>query len=321
MGKIGKYMNMRMIAARKVSKITGKSVFYHFWDCIYCNIAYGCRCYQYSDMGFYQFPSYERARIMTSGHLQKASRLNDAGKLHFFDQKSEFDKAFDKFVCRAWFNCYTANADQIAAFLSQYNVVIVKPNKGEAGISVRKIDASRVDIVACAQSLAGKNVVMEECVVQHPALSFGSKSVNTIRIATMVDRDGNGHILKASFRCGIGNSVVDNWSAGGVAYPVNLDYGCIESYGFQTNSMAVQVYVHPGTETFMIGQKIPFWEDVKSMVLEACRVFPSVRYVGWDVAITSNGPLIIEGNPGPGFATLEGIGLTRGVYGMICDLK
>lgn len=57
------------------------------------------------------------------------------------------------------------------------------------------------------------------------------------------------------------------------------------------------------------------------MVLEACRVFPSVRYVGWDVAITSNGPLIIEGNPGPGFATLEGIGLTRGVYGMICDLK
>lgn len=321
MGKLSKYLNLRLETARKVSESTGKSVFYHLLDCIYCNVAYGCRCYQYSDMGFYRLPSYERARVLTSGHLKKASKLNDAGKTHFFECKSEFNKYFDEFIRRGWLDCRTASADQIASFLSQYQVVIVKPNDGEAGMSVQKIDSYQVDVAACAQSLAGKNMVMEECVVLHPALRFGSKSVNTIRVATMVDREGNGHILKASFRCGIGDTVVDNWSAGGVAYPVNIEYGHIESYGFQTDQMEVPVYVHPGTETFMPGQEIPFWEDVKTMVLKACRVIPSVRYVGWDVAVTSNGPLLIEGNPGPGFATLEGIGNNRGVYGMICDLK
>jgi hypothetical protein len=36
------------------------------------------------------------------------------------------------------------------------------------------------------------------------------------------------------------------------------------------------------------------------MVEEAALVLPKVRYVGWDAAITPNGPCLIEGNDYPG---------------------
>lgn len=321
MNKINKFLKVRVNAARKVSKITGKSTFFHFLDCTICNLIYGCRSYQYSDMGFYKIPYIERSRIMTSRHVAKAYRLNDTEKLRYFNSKSEFDKHFDKFIQRAWINCRTSSPEQIETFLRNYPEVIVKPNGGQAGNSVTKINTTEINIQEYAQTVSGKNRVMEECVKQHPALSYGSRSVNTIRMATMVDRNGEAHILTASFRCGIGDSIVDNWSAGGVAYPINLDYGRIESYGFQADNMNTPVYVHPGTNTFMLGEIIPYWEEAKAMVLEACKVFPTVRYIGWDIAITPNGPLLIEGNPSPGFATLEGIGNTRGIYGMIQDLK
>ena len=48
------------------------------------------------------------------------------------------------------------------------------------------------------------------------------------------------------------------------------------------------------------GFKVPFYEEACQMVKEASKVVPSVRYVGWDVAITNKGPVIIEGNCFPG---------------------
>ena len=50
------------------------------------------------------------------------------------------------------------------------------------------------------------------------------------------------------------------------------------------------------------GTQIPYWEEAKSMCLEAMHRVPQVRFVAWDVAITPNGPVIIEGNSFPSHA-------------------
>jgi response regulator RpfG family c-di-GMP phosphodiesterase len=48
--------------------------------------------------------------------------------------------------------------------------------------------------------------------------------------------------------------------------------------------------------------QIPFWKEAKDMCLEAAGIIPEMRYVAWDVAITSDGPTFIEGNSFPSHA-------------------
>lgn len=67
------------------------------------------------------------------------------------------------------------------------------------------------------------------------------------------------------------------------------------------------------------GFQIPYWEEIKEMVLEAALVNDKVNLVGWDVAISKNGPLIIEGNRGPGFDLVQ-ILLKKGTKYMLDDL-
>lgn len=55
------------------------------------------------------------------------------------------------------------------------------------------------------------------------------------------------------------------------------------------------------------------------MVLEAALVNDKVNLVGWDVAISKNGPLIIEGNRAPGFDLVQ-ILLKKGTKYMLDDL-
>lgn len=316
MKTIGSFLKPRIDAARVVSSYTGKSALYHFFDCLYCNWKYGCRCYQYSDMDFYKLRSFDRTKTLTSGHLQKASRYNNPQYLHFTERKNEFNETYSRFIKRGWLYGMDSTPDAVADFVRSYGRVIVKPNASEAGEGIYLLEGSDVTAEQIAK-IAGNDVIVEQCVEQHPDLAFAGKSVNTIRIVTMVDSQGKPHILTAALRCGVGGSVVDNFSAGGVGYPINIEHGIIETFGVQITNRHKPVYIHPGTDIVVVGRRIPFWSEVLSMVEEAASVLPQLRYVGWDVAVTPEGPLIIEGNPSPGFGLLEGIGNNRGIYGAI----
>jgi hypothetical protein len=56
------------------------------------------------------------------------------------------------------------------------------------------------------------------------------------------------------------------------------------------------VSVLPGTETPFVGFRLPYWSEVKDLALRAAAAFPWVRSVGWDIAISERGPVLVEGN-------------------------
>lgn len=51
----------------------------------------------------------------------------------------------------------------------------------------------------------------------------------------------------------------------------------------------------------IMGLKIPYWDEVVLMLSKAAKLVPEVKYVGWDIAITKDGPCLIEGNTSPGY--------------------
>lgn len=46
----------------------------------------------------------------------------------------------------------------------------------------------------------------------------------------------------------------------------------------------------------IIDKPVPDWEKAVALCIEAHRLFPDVLSIGWDVALTPNGPILIEGN-------------------------
>ena len=60
--------------------------------------------------------------------------------------------------------------------------------------------------------------------------------------------------------------------------------------------------IHPMTGKRIPGTQIPYWDEVRAMCLSAMHRVPQVRFVAWDVAITPDGPVFIEGNSFPSHA-------------------
>ena len=53
---------------------------------------------------------------------------------------------------------------------------------------------------------------------------------------------------------------------------------------------------HPLTETEFYNFKIPYWGEVKEIAYKAQKAFYNLKSIGWDFAITEDGPVLIEGN-------------------------
>ena len=122
-----------------------------------------------------------------------------------------------------------------------------------------------------------------------------SPAVNTIRIFSIIDRLGVPHIALPYLRAGIGKSVTDNICAGGIFYIVDPDTGIVHMTG-RTLREQKRYIIHPNSDVIVPGFKVPYYEEICGIIKRAALVTPSLRYVGWDVAITPNGPAIIEGN-------------------------
>src|SRR5205814_2368486 len=56
---------------------------------------------------------------------------------------------------------------------------------------------------------------------------------------------------------------------------------------------------HPTTYARIEGARLPFWEKTKRLAVQAHALFSDRLAIGWDIAITGEGPVIIEGNRGP----------------------
>lgn len=307
------------VAARAVSEQTGKSRLYHFVDAIVSYVRHGCSSRQYSTGGFYKYRPFERKNVYTGGrsYMVKAA-FNRKADLHLLDDKIDFNTFFAEEIKREWISCKTASISEVEAFVAAHDALVVKPADGMKGSGVHVFDKSELT------GLAGSNVILEECISRHPALIFNNKSVNTIRLITVRDSNGLVHFVKAGLRCGVGESFVDNLSAGGVAYPVDVKRGFIEEPGVNGSySLGKKdyVFIHPGTDIFMLGYQIPFWKETLELVESAALKLENIRFVGWDIAITPDGPSLVEGNSRPGPSIIEEMGRERCFYRTIMSWK
>ncbi len=145
----------------------------------------------------------------------------------------------------------------------------------------------------------GHEMQAELVIRQHPIpAAFHSKAINTLRLTTLRDeKTGKPSYLNGMMRMGTGNAYVDNVAQGGVCVGIDNN-GRIIGPGFDTKGCATPTITHHPTSGLAFdGVIIPYFEEAKELVSQAHALFSEkLLYLAWDVAITPDGPCIIECN-------------------------
>lgn len=267
-------------------------------DMIGCALRYGAGYYDYLTFGFWALTAAQRKTYVTRVISKKlVTFLNDAAYEHLFNDKEQFNALFGAFVCRESLNFRTASKEEVQAFVRRHPVLFVKPAHGSCGKDCRRFDsADYPDFDGLYADLAANEAwLLEELLVQHPQNeAVYPFAMNCLRLITLIDDEGLPHVIFATQKFGLDGRVVDNY---GFGCRVDLETGRICSPGVSGDgSLAIVYEEHPLTHVKVEGREVPLFFEACEMVKRAALVVPQMRYIGWDVGITPDGPVIVEGN-------------------------
>lgn len=146
------------------------------------------------------------------------------------------------------------------------------------------------------QYVSNDNYLLEERVKQIDSLSsIHPSSLNTIRIITLRDKDNKYHILIHYLRVGCDGKNVDNAGQGGIIIFIDDSGSSYYAYNYKKNLFGMTH--HPDTGVSLLNIKIDQFDDIIDLVLRASHKFSFIGTIGWDIALSNDGPLIIEANP------------------------
>ena len=196
--------------------------------------------------------------------------------------------------------------EQLRLFFSYDMDAFAKPSDGQLGNGVFSlriikgrafINGKETPIEEVVSKIRFADYLIQECVYQHSKLAeLNSTSINSIRLQTVMDKDGVVHPFGAGLRIGRSGSMVDNWAKGGVFVGINMEKGELMDRGFLKPQFGTSVKEHPDSHIVFDGFKIPFYKEAEAMAVMLHSFLYRSHSVGWDIAITDNGPVFIEGN-------------------------
>ncbi len=266
---------------------------------------HGLALTDYLNYKFYSRSSAERRRY-AGVRAQNAfyEKVSPSAYKQRYTVKPIFMKEFAAYTRREFLVPDGENYDAFLSFLDRCGTFIVKPYDGVGGSGVKKVCRTDIpDLRAYYDNCVQNRIFLEEPVIQHPAMNaLCPASVNTLRVMTFNDH-GHPRILWMGQRVGNGINAVDNFHAQGMAVSVDMQTGVLRGDAIDKDN--VHFSHHPVTGVRFDGFSIPCFGEVKDLVCRASLESDKILVVGWDVAISDKGPVIIEGNRRPGFDMVQ----------------
>lgn len=280
---------------KKSHQLANRSKLTQYVDFLSSIILHGATLEDYLLYEFYNKSHKERKSYVTGKKLHDFfDKVNNKNKTDIFIDKNKFAQFFSQYLGRKTFalDLDGKNIDEAKKWLSSMDVVFAKPSKGAEGKGVTRLLVNDVEdtIQYCLENNLG---TIEEPIVQHPDMNIlYPDAINTVRLITFI-KNNEVNLLGATLRIGNGG-YVDNAGSGGIFASIDIDEGKLDSVAFDKTGKKFEK--HPITKQTIKGFQIPLWSDVIGLCKKAALEIPDVRTVGWDVALTAKGPILIEGN-------------------------
>lgn len=287
-----------------ISKNSGRSKLYIRFDIFKNFLQRGIGYTDYFRGNYIELSKAEKKTFVTTkSFYQLISYLNDEKYEIILHDKLLFNAVFRDYFGREYLNLKSCYYEEFLEFLKGKQTVFAKTCVGEGGHGVSKIDLKKTkDYKELYQQLLQKRqFLLEETIIQCEEVNeINPNVVNCFRVVTLY-KDGEVTILNNAFRInqdqseiiGCTNDLYFSMNEDGM-----IDSNVIDDYG--------TIYEeHPLTKKKFSEVQVPFVKEAFELCKKAALELPQVRYIGWDIAFTKEGPVLIEGNEYPGYGLLQ----------------
>lgn len=255
--------------------------------------------YGYSFSEYLGFQFYKRAKsdrltfIADWEHFGYADAMNNYANRQIFDNKYQTYQKFKPFFHREMILCKTkSDSQEYNDFRLRHSKCVVKPIKAAMGEGFQILEPGKHSFNELLENYPD-GFILEEYIVQDSRLAkFHAQSVNTIRIPT-IRFDDEIVLLHPRLRIGQHGSHIDNAGGGGILCDIDLNTGKIISAADKKGN---RYETHPDTKERIIGFQIPLWEEAKRFARELSGVVSDNHYTAWDIALSENEWIMVEGN-------------------------
>ncbi len=211
---------------------------------------------------------------------------------------------------------HLSSLDSFAAFLADQKLPLyAKINGGIASEGLTRIvplGDGKFDVVGmgavgadvlfrCLSDSPGAYLLQEELLHHDQMTALCGPRIATIRAISFVIK-GEVHTPYTLLKMPAGNNVADNlWREGNMIADLNRDTGEIMRVVRGKGPDTELLEHHPDTGARLLGSKLPDWQAVKQLVHDTALLYAPVKYQSLDIALTNNGPTIVEVNTGSSF--------------------
>jgi hypothetical protein len=162
-------------------------------------------------------------------------------------------------------------------------------------------DGKHLDIfaVGATVSLKQKPMLVQPWLRNHQEVSgFAKDSLVAIRVITVLNEEDEPEVTLAMTR--LLSKLEPDWQHlpdGEYAAPIDLETGEMGLFtGDNFKTTLVRMTHHPVTGIAIKGRVLQNWPAIRDLALRAHRAFKHRVVVGWDIALTPDGPMMLEGN-------------------------
>lgn len=169
------------------------------------------------------------------------------------------------------------------------------------------VDNQMMTVEELADRLEGKVWIVQKSQRSHPEIArINDSALNTTRIVTILD--GQTPVYLAGFQSfATGNETTDSWSKGSVYVGLDIVNSALKRYGYLHPGVGEKSLVeeHPDSGVKFEGYRISQLKNAVDLCIRAHRILYFNFVIGWDVAITEGGALILEANEKPGMNAVQ----------------
>lgn len=275
-----------------------------YLDMIWCGVRYGASPNNYVNFDLKNANSTERKTYLThrkSEYLMK--KYNDRNSIWQLEDKYEFAVLMGDQYGRLFEKSNTLSKEDLLK-LSVNGRIIYKPLRGGQGVGIKVFDIEEYpDINKLLLEMQSLPIgIVEEWIIQDERMSMlYPDAVNPIRIQSLYTDDV--HIIAATLTIANDTNIANASGVKAIFALVDVDKGVVITDGCDYNGNSY--VLHPMTGLEIKGFTIPRWNEVKDLVKDAAKRIKNIRYIGWDIAISKDGPVIIEANNDPGYTAYQ----------------